>query len=253
MPQKIRQYEDKKENCLFSDKDMYLSMLRSKNGRDKIIDSLPNAEKSECVYNNRHIVSKMLFDGEYPIIKPYNGPFNFETIAFTERNRATGKNQAVHFFLYDRYFRKLMWEKLEKTVIELSKFEVVFAPDFSLWVNLPYFYNMESLFKNRVATAYMQQCGINTIPVASFGNVDSLNYCFNGLPQKSIIGLCGVGHLSSKACDALWHYALSVLETKLQPTLIIIYGPKVQITNLKTPIIFITDFITKKFRSNVTK
>lgn len=104
MPQKIRQYEDKKENCLFSDKDMYLSMWRSKNGRDKIIDSLPNAEKSECVYNNRHIVSKMLFDGEYPIIKPYNGPFNFETIAFTERNRATGKNQAVLYSLFlDRY------------------------------------------------------------------------------------------------------------------------------------------------------
>lgn len=143
-----------------------------------------------------------------------------------------------------------MWEKLEKSVFELSKFDAAFAPDFSMWLDLPDFFNKESVFKNRFDTAYMQLCGLPTIPVASWGNADSFSYCFKGLPQNSVIAVCGLGHLRNKACDALWHFAIRELERQLHPTLILVYGPEVPMPGVKTPVRFITDFITKRFRNN---
>lgn len=235
---------------LFSEKDMYLSISRTQGGRDMVTASLKANQRSEKVYNNRHIVAQLQFDGEYPIIQPYNGPTDFKVVPFTQRKKASGNGQIAHFFLPDHTFRKLMWEKLEKTVFELSKFDVVFAPDFSMWVDLPEFFNRESVFKNRVDTAYMQLCGIPTIPVASWGNADSFSYCFKGLPQESVIAVCGLGHLRSKACDALWHFAIREMERCLHPTLIFVYGPEVPMTDVKTPVRFIADFITKTFRKN---
>lgn len=215
--------------------------------------SLPADRRSEYVYNNRHIVSQLEFDGDLPVVLPYNGPVDFQPVAFCGRKKENGRGQMVHFFLDDCKFRNLMWGKLERTVSELAKFEAVFAPDYSLWVDLPDFYNIESIFKNRVATAYMQKCGFTVIPVASFGNADSFRYCFRGLPQNSVIAVCGVGHLRSRACDSLWHFAIQEIERQLRPSLLLIYGSQVEMPGIKTPVRFIPDFITKRFRSNEYK
>lgn len=235
---------------LFGTKDVHLAISRESSGRDVVTASLPAKKQREQVYNNRHIASVLPFDGDYPIIEPYNGPTDLEAIAFSERKKASGHGQIAHFFLDDSKFRRLMWEKLEKSVSELSKFDAVFAPDFSLWVDLPDYENKESIYKNRLDTAYMQKCGIPTIPVASWGNVDSFSYCFKGLPQNSVIAVCGVGHLRSKSCDTLWHLGIKELELQLHPSLIIVYGPEVPMRDVKTPVRFIPDFITKTFRNN---
>ena len=227
-----------------------LSISRAPSGRDIVTASLQANQRSELVYNNRHIAFKLLFRGEYPIIQPYNGSTDFEVVPFTQRKKATGQGQVAHFFLHDHTFRRLMWDKLENSVHELSKFDAVFAPDFSMWVDLPEYYNKESLFKNRFDTAYMQYCGIPTIPVASWGDAHSLSYGFKGLPQNSVIGVCGIGHLRNKAQDVLWHFAISELERQLNPTLILIYEPEVPMSNIKTPVHFIQDFITKRFRGD---
>lgn len=240
--------EIRQDGLLFSVKQLYAAIERTESGWDLKVGSLPADVRREYVYGNRHIASSLLFGGEYPVVKPYNGPVDFEVIGFNQRKKSLGKGQAVHFFLNDRVFRCAMWEKLEKSVHELSKFDAVFAPDFSLWTDLPDVYNKLSLFQNRLCTAYMQSCGFNVIPVASFGNADSLSYCLRGLPQNSVIAFCGVGHLRRKADDRLWHFALREIDRQLSPTLILVYGPTVPITDVKAPVRFIEDYITKKFR-----
>lgn len=241
------------KTSLFDAKSLYLAIVRSPQGRDLATMSLPEAKRREYVYNNRHLVSQLEFDGPLPVVMPYNGPVNFQTVSFSERKSEIGRGQMVHFFLDDRRFRNLMWGKLEKTVDQLAKFEAVFAPDYSLWVDLPDFYNFESIFKNRVATAYMQKCGFSVIPVASFGNADSFHYCFHGLLQNSVIAVCGIGHLRCRACDALWHFAIRELERQVHPSLILVYGQEVDIPGVSTPVQFIPDFIRKRFRNNEYK
>ncbi len=245
--------EIKQDWLLFDQKQLYAAIERTNNGWDLKVGSLPADVRREFVFGNRHIASSLLLGSEYPVVQPYNGLVDFEMIGFNQRKKSSGKGQAVHFFLNDWVFRRAMWEKLEKSVHELSKFDAVFAPDFSLWTDLPEFYNKESLFKNRLCTAYMQNCGFNVIPVASFGNADSLSYCLSGLPQNSIIGFCGVGHLRRKADDRLWHFALREIDRQLSPTLILIYGTPVPISDVKAPVRFIKDYITRKFRENGEK
>lgn len=236
-------------DSLFSAKEMYLAISRTNSGRDILTDSLPLPVRREYVYNNRHIACSLPFDNWFPSVQPYEGPLDFEVVPFNQRKKASGKGQAVHFFLNDYVFRRAMWDKLEKTVLELSKFDVVFAPDFSMWLGVPDFDNVTTVYKNRIATSYMQKCGFNTIPVASFADANSFSYCFKGLPQKSVIALCGIGHLRYRELDALWRFAVEELQRQLNPSHIIIYGPEVSLPRIEVPVTFIKDFITTKLRT----
>lgn len=101
-------------DSLFSAKVLYLASFRSPNGRDAEIASLPPKLQAEAVYDNKHIVRQLTIVGEYPVCLPYNGPTNFEAVPATRRKKVTGKGQMAHFFLSDRYFRRLMWNNLEK-------------------------------------------------------------------------------------------------------------------------------------------
>lgn len=92
------------------------------------------------------------------------------------------------------------------------------------------------------------RCGIPTVPVATWGSIESLRWAFAGLPKHSVIAVCGVGHGRSQGSVLLWNYALQELERQLEPTLIIVYGPETTIPGLHTHVKFIADHITKHFR-----
>ena len=85
----------------------------------------------------------------------------------------------------------------------------------------------------------------------SGGDANSLKYCFEGLPEKSIIAVCGIGHSFCQSADILWHHAVKQLIAQKQPTRLIVYGGKYP-DNLSSllPVTYIPDHITKNFRSN---
>ena len=65
-------------------------------------------------------------------------------------------------------------------------------------------------------TNRLQLSGISVVPVATWGDVNSLK--LSGLPKHSIIAVCGVGHNKSKGALSLWNYAMQELERQLEPT-----------------------------------
>lgn len=64
----------------------------------------------------------------------------------------------------------------------------------------------------------------NVIPTASWGNADSLKFCFEGLPNKSAIAVCGIGHSFCRSAKTLWNYAVDKLIEEKQPSTLIVYG-----------------------------
>jgi hypothetical protein len=237
---------------LFTKKEMYV-MEHTINGRLTRIECLPKMVRRRKMYENMHLMDGMTFTSRnhIPQLLPYNGTVDFELVAYSDWRKNSGVNQALHFFLDDYRFRNQLWYNLEQTSYSIRKFDYYFTPDYSMWVDVPTeFYNIENLFRTRFAGAYWQQtCGYNVIPTASWGNRDSFQYCFEGLPENSIIAVCGTGHHHCSAAERLFHYALRELEEQKSPTLILVYGEEENVPRLSTPIKFLPSFIKKRFRN----
>lgn len=235
---------------LFSAKDLYL-MSHNSRGRSYYIDKLPQKNKRRIIHENMHLMEGMTFTrtNSFPQMKAYTGSTDFSAIPFTDWKRSDGTGQAAHFFLDDYRFRDKVWCDLERTTQQLSRFDYVFTPDFSLWKNLPTeFPNKENIYRTRFVGCLWQICGFNVIPTASRGGLNSFSYCFEGLPINSVIAVSGMGNRKSAEAFRHWCYGLSRLEETISPSLIIVYGEKVEVRGLHTDLKFIPCFIENKLR-----
>ena len=235
-------------NKLFSPKDMYL-LSCEKNGKLPLVECKKGHYTSKARYENLHLMDDITQTSVYgfPLIKPYNGPTDFETIAYGKRNRYSGKGQFVHFFADDYTWANAVWSRMEQTLYRINKFDGMFAPDFSIYIDRPKGFNLMQLFKNRMVTFYAQNIGYNVIPTASFGDVDSFEYCFEGLPDNSVLGICGTG-LENRSHRLHWEYGIYALEEMKHPSLLIVYGEPVDVSGIQTPMIFIPDETSKFHR-----
>lgn len=234
-------------SSLLSPKEQYWQNHTAR-GTDVFFKQLSDCERRAMRYENLHLTIGMKFINGMPIVNPYKGTLDFEPVPYTKRNKYSGKGNAVHFFLDDYKFANI-WNRLESVTHSLYKFDVLFAPDFSLYVNDDMFVqtNKTSIYRSRFIAAYWQKCGYNVIPVASWGDVNSFKYCFDGLPENSVIALCGIGHSHCSAAKRLWHYAIDELVETKHPTALIVYGGEDK-PSLDIPIMHFKDFITKNLR-----
>ncbi len=239
------------DNNLFSDKDSYL-LSHNARGRSYQLDALPAKAKRKVIYENMHLMEGMKFTStnNFPQMEAYNGNTDFTAIPFTQRNRYSGEGQAAHFFLNDYSFRDAVWCNLERTTYSLSKFDYLFTPDFSLWKDLSTeFPNKENIYRTRFVGSLWQMCGYNVIPTASWGGLNSLSYCFEGLPDYSVVAVSAMGSHKDAQSFKLWCHGLRCLELEKSPTLILVYGPEVDVPGLHTPLKFIPDYISTHFRN----
>ena len=139
-----------------------------------------------------------------------------------------------------------VWNKAEFYTYALKKSHPnLIAPDFSQYADQSKALNVFNLYKNRFITAYWQQNGLNVIPSASWGNADSFEYCFEGLPQNSVIFVGALGVKHDKDCVKLWRYGIEELERQLHPTMILIYGNDVEPPQIDTPVKCYESFLSK--------
>lgn len=240
----------KQDDSLFPSKEMYM-YSHDDRGKNIVFKQLPESLQRRKRIDNMHIVKCLpkIQDSCFPIVKPYTGTLDFTYVSFTDRKKHDGKGCALGFFLYDCSFDSA-WYKLEYVTSEIAKYDVVFAPDYSVYVGDDFkMQNKYNVYKSRVIAAYWQYCGIDVIPVATWGCANSFSYCFEGLPESSVIAVCGIGHDRDPLRHRLWTEALLELQRQKHPTAIIVYGGKhCTVNGLEANLFFLEDFITKRFR-----
>lgn len=173
---------------------------------------------------NLHLLSNFKTEGheQMPKINPYNGSLPVDLIPFSDRNHSL-YSYGIHCYLYDYNF-ELTWNNPQKVLHCLQKFHSVIAPDFSIFVDLPRAINVWNIYRNRWVSCFWQSHCIDVIPSASWGNVDSFDYCFDGLPERSIIA---IGHPvigKDKSYRRLFRLGVEKLIEKKEPTKLIVYG-----------------------------
>lgn len=246
-----RVFNWKQGASLFPPKEMYL-LSHDNKGKNIAFKQLSASVQRRKRIDNMQIVLNLPKTQEhgFPIVHPYTGTIDFEYVSFVDRKKHNGKRCALGFFLYDCSFDTPVWYKLEYITSEIDKYDVVFAPDYSLYVGEDFkMQNQYNVYKARVVAAYWQYCGKSVIPVATWGCANSFRYCFEGLPECSVIAVCGIGHDCDPLRHRLWTEALLELQRQKHPTTIIVYGGKsCTVKGLEANLVFLEDFITKRFR-----
>lgn len=237
---------------LFPAKMQYL-MNHTVAGKNKLFGMLSQSIQRKMRCDNMHLIGNMRFTevNGFPIQLPYNPEsLDFELYSYSDRNKHKSNPWAVHFFQPDYVILKAVTSGLERTTRALCGCAVVFAPDLSLYVGAPEFINKQNVYRSRFASAYWQACGLNVIQTASWADANSLKYAFEGLAENGVTAVCGIGHDFCESARRLWFYAIKKLIEEKSPTILVVYGGKTDsFPDLDVPVIFIEDFITKRFRN----
>lgn len=143
-----------------------------------------------------------------------------DLIAYGNKNK--GSDNALHFFEDDYKFEPV-WNRPIKTLDKVKKYEMVLSPDFSLFTNYPRVIQIWNIYRNRWCDCYWSEKGIKVIPTVTWGDKESFDFCFLGIPKHSVVAISGMGSKKKSTKEA---YKLGFIEMLkvLEPKALIIYG-----------------------------
>ena len=72
---------------------------------------------------------------------------------------------------------------------KLKDYKGVLTPDFSMYLEMNRTLQLYNTFRNRWCGAYLASKGIKVIPTINWGNEDTFDFCFEGVPKGSIVAV----------------------------------------------------------------
>lgn len=132
-----------------------------------------------------------------------------------------------HFY-YDDYKFMSAWREPDKYLSKLRKFKAVISPNFSLYTDFPRALQILAVYRRQWCSAYWQSLGIDVIPCAMWGDKKSYDYCFLGMPKKSVVSVSTVGVSNDLEWNGregeMFRDGYNEMLRRLEPTKIIFYG-----------------------------
>jgi len=180
------------------------------------------ARKSQL--DNLHLKKFVNFaDGyEMPTLKACN-IIPTSLVSFNAALTAKDHNQCVHFFIDDYQFERI-WNLPDRYVECLRQFQCVIAPDFSQYTDMPYPQRMWNNYRGKFIGAWLQSQGVTVIHNVTWSLPDSYEYCFDGIPQQSVIAINSTGAARYGLTRFLWLKGYREALSRLRPLAVIRYG-----------------------------
>ena len=178
-----------------------------------------------CIMNSELISAKnIIVAGEYdfPVMRKCRAipnrllPFNFA-------KTAKDYDCWLHFFIDDYQFERL-WNSPQRYLPLIKKFNGVLAPDFSLFSDMSKSQQIYNCWRNRTLSVWLQDNGVEVIPVIEWSDRKSLEWCLDGIPLNSTIAVQTNGCFKSSATKLSFIKGMDYVYEKLMPTSLVIYG-----------------------------
>lgn len=162
------------------------------------------------------------------------------------------QNPAEHIahFYYDDYKFMTAWRRPDVFVDRLREFKAVVSPDFSLYTDFPRALQILSCYRRQWVGAYWQYLGLDVIPDVVWGDEDSFEFCFDGIPKGGTVAVSTVGVKSNKDWngkkDDIFAKGYNEMLRRLEPETILFYGSEIK--GLEGNIIRIPSYYEQKFK-----
>lgn len=173
-----------------------------------------------------NLTKKASFSGEPKmpeIVKMGNEGIPKALIPFAEIRSSKDKRGYLHFYVHDKLFQDFIAD-VESYLPLLSQYDGVITPDCSLAIGQLDYLQMTNTYFNRSVGVFLQQNGIPVIPTVRWSDESSFRYCFNGLPEHSILAVSTHGCIKSREQKAMFRKGLVKMIELLSPTDVIVYG-----------------------------
>ncbi|MBO4618888.1 MAG: DUF4417 domain-containing protein [Victivallales bacterium] len=128
-----------------------------------------------------------------------------------------------HFFVDDYQFERF-WRNPPFYLPFLMKIGQGMGTDYSMY---HYMHPVEALVnctRNRLMAFYLQKKGLKVIPNACFGNLETLDWAFDGLPEHSVLAMNTQGCLTDYQVKQTLLNGIHRLVRRKHPKLLYIYG-----------------------------
>lgn len=182
--------------------------------------------KSTYRFNENFNVAHFETVGKYdvPILKPCNAELPEEWVGFNYVKLAKNKaEKGLHFYVDDYQFERV-WRSPLDYIDLVGKYQVTMTPDFSLYTDFPQAIQIYNHYRKMWLGALWQVYGFSVIPTIAWSDKESFEWCFDGVPKRSIVSVSSVGTQQSKETRKLflqgWEKMLEVLE----PSKVIFHG-----------------------------
>lgn len=183
---------------------------------------------------------------QMPIIKNDNYIPN-RLIGFNYAKTSKDKNVGVHFYIDDYQFERV-WNNPEEYIDILRQYECILSPDFSLYMDMPMPIKIWNTYRSRLIGQYYQNIGIKVIPTISWAEKETYEFCFEGIPQGSIVSISTVGVKRNKEALKIWKAGVDELIKILEPSTILIYGGKLDYDYKDINVIYYENEVTERLK-----
>lgn len=134
----------------------------------------------------------------------------------------------VCFYIDDQKFegiRSGIWFFPKRALKMLSHFTGIITPDFSTYQDFPYPIKIYNTYRMRAFGYWIGRNGLEVINNCRWGTKESYHYCFDGLPENSIIAIGTVGGSPRYLLNReRFEEGLLEMVDKLHPHTIVVYG-----------------------------
>lgn len=170
------------------------------------------------------LVKNANYDGEFeiPCIRPEMHKPN-KLISFTKALCSNDHNAWVHFYEDDVAFERI-WNKPNKYLPILKKFNGVITPDFSVYRDMPFVMQCWNIYRSRAIGLWLQENGINVIPNIRFGDDRTHEVSCAGISQHGIIAVGSHGCMKSLLDRSYFQNGLHYIVERIEPSTIVVYG-----------------------------
>lgn len=167
-------------------------------------------------------------------------PFNY---AKTAKDNKCG----LHFYLDDYQFERI-WNDPLKYIGLFKRFECILSPDFSLYYDMPIAMQIWNTYRSRMVGQFYQTLDIKVIPTISWSDKRSYEFCFDGIPEGSIVSVSSVGVMQSNDTKKVFVDGLTEMIKRIKPKAILFYGKPIEYDYGDIEVVYYENNNTKRLK-----
>ena len=91
-------------------------------------------------------------------------------------------------------------------------------------MDMPMAMKVWNIYRSRLLGNYWQRNGIKVIPTISWAESDTFQFCFDAIPEGSIVAISTIGVKRSTDSMKIWKDGTDEMIRRVKPTVILEYG-----------------------------
>ncbi len=129
----------------------------------------------------------------------------------------------VHFYTDDYQFERA-WNDPHGYDTLLAQYQCVLTPDFSLYIDMPLAVQLWNVYRSRVLGYTWSCAGLTVLPSVRWGERRTFDFCFDGLPEHSVIAVSTLGAMQDPEIREIWYDGAAEAKARLKPEHVVNYG-----------------------------